>query len=126
MTQDWQELTKITRGQAFRVERVRLARTGIVIEGDFEPPAILTLSAEDQMFLAAFVRSHGSIKQMEKFFGVSYPTVKNRLNRLAEKMEFVEIESRALPVDVLDRLERGEVSVEEALEILEKGGNENE
>ncbi|MFV2021178.1 DUF2089 family protein [Micromonospora sp. LOL_023] len=41
------------------------------------------LSVDDQVFVAAFVRLHGSIKKMERIFGVSYPTVKSRLNRIA-------------------------------------------
>jgi hypothetical protein len=60
------------------------------------------LPAEDQVFVAAFVRCHGSIKQMEKYFGVSYPTVKNRLNRIGSQLSFVEIEQGSdvdLPAD---------------------------
>ena len=79
---DWQELTDLTRGRAFVVERVRLADSGVVVEGQFEPPQLAQLSADDQVFVAAFVRSHGSIKEMERIFGVSYPTVKSRLNRI--------------------------------------------
>jgi len=37
-----------------------------------------------------FVRSHGSIKEMERTFGISYPTVKNRLNRISAQLELVE------------------------------------
>jgi hypothetical protein len=40
------------------------------------------------VFVAAFVRSHGSIKEMEQVFGVSYPTVKARLNRIAAMLEW--------------------------------------
>ncbi|MBT9139381.1 MAG: hypothetical protein DDT31_01965 [Syntrophomonadaceae bacterium] len=59
------------------------------------------LSAEDQVFVMAFVRSHGSIKDVETLFGISYPTVKNRLNRIAKQLEFVEIVAGALEeVDV--------------------------
>ena len=58
---DWQELTNLTRGQRLVVERVRLA-SGVAIEGVFEVPALAQLSAEDQVFVAAFVRCHGSIK----------------------------------------------------------------
>ena len=74
--------------------------------------------------MAAFVRSHGSIKQMEKAFGVSYPTIKNRLNRIGGQLSFVEIEPSPERVtgDVLDQLERGELTVAQALERL-KGGN---
>src|SRR5690349_16538458 len=89
---DWQALTKLTGGAAFDIERVRLVDQDVAIEGRFELPAIARLTAEDQTFVAAFVRCHGSIKQMEKFFGVSYPTIKNRLNRIGGQLPFVEVE----------------------------------
>ena len=118
MAQEWQELMKITGGRTVIIERVRLAESGIAIEGQFELPQLLELSTEDQVFLAAFVRSHGSIKKMEKFFGVSYPTIKNRLNKIAEQLEFVEIDSEPVQSDVIGRLERGEITVEQALKDL--------
>jgi hypothetical protein len=117
---DWQELTDLTRGQPFMVERVRLNNTGIVIEGQFEPPQLAQLSADDQVFVAAFVRSHGSIKEMERIFGVSYPTVKSRLNRIAEHLDFVDTDPAPAGADVIDRLRRGEISAQEALAELER------
>src|SRR5215831_11770578 len=87
---DWQELTKLTQGAALTVERVRLADSDVVIEGAFELPQLARLALEDQIFIAAFVKSHGSIKEMEQVFGVSYPTIKARLNRIAGALEFVE------------------------------------
>jgi hypothetical protein len=115
MTQDWQELTKITRGAPLSVERVKLRETGIAVEGDFELPPLARLTMEDQVFVAAFVRCHGSIKEMEQLFGISYPTVKNRLNRIAGELEFVEINPPSLRSEILEMLDRGEISVEEAL-----------
>jgi hypothetical protein len=120
MPQEWNKLTELTAGRAFVVERVRLTETGIAIEGEFELPVVCTLSADDQVFLAAFVRSHGSIKKMEEFFGVSYPTIKNRLNKLAGKFDFVEIEAEPVAEGTLDMLDRGEISVEEALKRLKE------
>src|ERR1700754_756245 len=117
---DWQELTDLTRGQSFVVERVRLAGNGVVVEGQFEPPQLAQLSVDDQVFVAAFVRSHGSIKEMERIFGVSYPTIKSRLNRIAERLDFVETDPAPSGADVVDRLRRGEISVQEALAELEK------
>jgi hypothetical protein len=95
--------------------------SGISIEGDFELPPLAQLRYEDQVFVSAFIRSHGSIKDMEKAFGISYPTVKNRLNRLAEQLQLVVIET-PLPAenDVLDMLERGEISASEAAERLQR------
>ena len=117
---DWQELTDLTRGQPFVVERVRLAGNGVVVEGQFEPPQLAQLGIDDQVFVAAFVRSHGSIKEMERIFGVSYPTIKSRLNRIAEHLTFVDTDPAAPPSsDVVDRLRRGEINVQEALAELE-------
>ena len=115
MTQDWQELTMITRGAPLSVERIRLKDTGIAVEGDFELPPLARLTMEDQVFVTAFVRCHGSIKEMEQLFGISYPTVKNRLNRIAGLLEFVEINPPSSRSEILDLLDKGEVTVEEAL-----------
>jgi hypothetical protein len=117
--QDWQSLTKLTAGGDFVVERIRLADSEVAVEGQFELPPLARLTAEDQVFVIAFVRCHGSIKQMEKFFGVSYPTIKNRLNRIGALLPFAEIDpEEARPTsssDLLTRLERGEMSVKDVL-----------
>jgi len=122
MAVEWRELTKLTGGQAITIERVRLADSRVAIEGQFEPPPLASLKAEEQVFVIAFVRCHGSIKEMERLFGVSYPTIKNRLNRISRQLEFVEIDSGAPDSDVgasvLDALSRGEMSAEEAIRRL--------
>ena len=127
MSNDWQELTKLVGEARFEVDRVRLIDTGVTIEGPFTLPPLAQLPAEDQVFVAAFVRCHGSIKQMEKYFGVSYPTIKNRLNKIGSQLSFVEIdqgpetESPARTrSDVLDRISRGELTVAQALEQLKQ------
>lgn len=122
---DWQALTELTQGRPIVVERVRLPERGIAIEGQFELPKLAQLAAEDQVFVAAFVRSHGSIKEMEQVFGVSYPTVKARLNRIAAALEMVEMMpmTEAPPVkrsEVLERLKAGEITAEQAIGELER------
>jgi len=119
MAKEWQELTRMTQGKEITVERVKVVESGIAIEGSFALPALANLSYEDQVFIMAFVRAHGSIKDMETMFGISYPTVKNRLNRIAARFEFVEI-VQTPGEDVLDELERGEISAEEAVRRLSK------
>ena len=121
---EWKELTRLADGSALEIERVRLVDKDLTVEGRFTVPALATLPGDDQIFVAAFVRSHGSIKQMEKYFGVSYPTIKNRLNRIAALLPFVEVEPAAetLPRpsadDLLARLERGETSVPDVISEL--------
>ena len=116
---DWLELTRLTQGAPLVVERVRLADQDVVLEGKFALPQLARLSWEDQIFVAAFLRSHGSIKEMEQVFGVSYPTVKARLNRIAAQLEFVETDPKPSRNEVLDRLERGEISAADAIRQLE-------
>ena len=118
-SRDWQELVQLTQGRPIVVERVRLADRDIVVEGAFEPPELARLSAEDQVFVAAFVRSHGSIKEMEQVFGVSYPTIKARLNRIAASLSFVETDPRPSRSEVLERLRRGELTPDQAIAELE-------
>jgi hypothetical protein len=119
---DWKHLTRISEGARMVVERVRLPDTGIVVEGSFELPPLAQLSIEDQVFVAAFVKSHGSIKEMERLFGVSYPTIKGRLNKLSGALDAEwSAEAPAPNADrsaILDRLERGEITAEQAAEAL--------
>jgi hypothetical protein len=120
---DWQSLTELTRGRDVVVERVRLTDSRIAIEGAFALPELAKLSFDDQVFVAAFVRAHGSIKEMEQVFGVSYPTIKARLNRLGGQLSFVETTAGPAPADdradILDRLGRGELTADDAIQALE-------
>src|SRR6201991_3725531 len=115
---DWQELTNLTRGRPFVVERVRLDN-GVAVEGAFEPPQLAALNVEDQVFVTAFVRCHGSIKEMERIFGVSYPTIKSRLNRIGQMLDFVETDPAPSQADVIGRLRRGEIDAQQAVTELE-------
>src|SRR5579864_4229903 len=116
---DWQELTKLTQGQPILVERVRFGEKDIAIEGRFELPQLARLNLEDQVFITAFVRSHGSIKEMEQIFGVSYPTIKSRLTRIADSLEFVENNPAPSQAEILDRLKRGQITPQDAIDELE-------
>ena len=112
-------MLRIAQGASLVVERVRLAEKQIAIEGQFILPELARLSLEDQVFITAFLRSHGSIKEMEQVFGVSYPTIKARLNRISGQLEFVEIDPSPSRAEVLDRLKNGEITADEAIRALE-------
>ena len=116
--QEWQDLARLTQSRPIAVERVRL-EGGTVLEGSWDLPQLARLSPEDQIFVTAFVRSHGSIKEMERVFGVSYPTVKSRLNRIAGSLDFVDTNPRPSRVEVLERLRRGEITPDQAINELE-------
>jgi hypothetical protein len=121
-TKEWQELTQLTQGAPVIIEKVCLIDSDITIEGQFELPPLARLSAEDQIFVMAFVKSDGSIKDMEKAFGVSYPTIKSRLSRIAGQFQMVEKMPNNTPQrdETLAALERGEITAAEAIERLSK------
>jgi hypothetical protein len=119
----WSDLNEFTAGREFLVERVRLRDSGIAVEGSFELPPLAHLVFDEQVFVAAFVRAHGSIKEMERLFGISYPTVKNRLNAISGKLGFLDIEVDTAParphaLAVLEAIERGEIAPDEAVRKL--------
>lgn len=127
---DWQELTALTRGQPFVVERVRLRGKDISIEGSFDLSQLAQLDLDDQVFVTAFVRCHGSIKEMERIFGVSYPTIKSRLNRIGGSLDFVDTNPEppqpnagtgtrtGTRTEILERLGLGEIPADEAVRLL--------
>ena len=120
MKQPWHTISQVINHEDIVIERIRIERTGIAIEGEFEPPPLMHLTEEDQIFVAAFIRCHGSIKEMEALFGVSYPTIKSRLNRIGEQFKFIEIVPPVEKEDVLGRLEKGEITVDEAEQLLKR------
>jgi hypothetical protein len=115
---DWQDLLRMTQGSPLVIERVRVPEKNIAIEGEFRLPQLARLDLEDQVFVIAFLRSHGSIKEMEQTFGVSYPTIKSRLNRISGQLEFVEHNPAPTRSEILNRLSTGEITAAEAIDAL--------
>lgn len=89
----------------------------MVVEGNFEVSPLAKLSVDDQAFVMAFMRHHGSLKKMESLFNISYPTVKNRLNAIGAALDR-DFAAPSPNLYVLEQLSRGELTVEEALEKL--------
>ncbi len=103
--------------EPLNVIRLACPTCKLTLDGEFEISPLGKLSQDYQAFVIAFVRHHGSLKKMESIFGVSYPTVKNRLNAIAAALD-KNFESPSPNLYVLEQLSRGELSVEEALEKL--------
>ena len=104
-------------GRPMEVVRLRCESCNVFLEGNFEASPLARLGPEDQAFVLAFLREHGSIKKMESIFGISYPTVKNRLHAINSALDQ---SFQAPPPNsvVLEQLARGEISVDEALDRL--------
>jgi hypothetical protein len=95
---------------------------GTSLDGQFEIPPLLQLSPEELAFVTAFVRSSGSLKAMAQQLGVSYPTVRNRLDDILAKLDGIERDVDKRRHAILDQLERGTLSATAAAEELKKVG----
>ena len=73
-------------GAFLRVRRIDCNQCGTAVEGDFDLPLLLRLAPEDQEFIVNFVLANGSLKAVAHEYGVSYPTVRNRLDALTGRM----------------------------------------
>ena len=103
--------------QPLKVGKMICPSCNLSIEGDFEVSPLGQLTLDDQVFVIAFVRHHGSLKKMESLFNISYPTVKNRLNAIGAALD-KNFQAPSPNLFVLEQLERGELTVAEALERL--------
>ncbi len=100
-----------------KISKMFCPSCGLGMEGEFEISPLGRLSLDDQAFAIAFLRHHGSLKKMEELFDISYPTVKNRLNAIAAALD-KNFQAPSPNLYVLEQLERGELSVDEALDSL--------
>jgi hypothetical protein len=108
-----------------RLEAVRLACTACdtSIEGHFATSPFGGLSAEQQEFVKVFLSARGNISLVERQLGISYPTVRNRLEGVQKAMGLVDIasaeEKQERTTDILSKLASGELSVDEAIDSLD-------
>ena len=102
------------------VERLKCTSCDVVIEGNIQIPRLARLSAEERSFIEMFVRSSGSLKAMASKLGVSYPTVRNRLNKVIEALQEEEEKEVDARRAILDAIEEGKITVDEAIKLLQE------
>ncbi|WP_430884181.1 DUF2089 domain-containing protein [Fusibacter sp. JL216-2] len=104
-----------------KVAKLHCHNCSTSIEGDFELDKFSYLSKEQKMFIEVFVKNRGNIKEIEKEMGISYPTVRRNLDQVIEALGYTTV-PKADAVDkksILDRLDKGEITSEEALELMQ-------
>ncbi|MCM1992849.1 DUF2089 domain-containing protein [Oceanirhabdus seepicola] len=69
------------------VQRLKCTKCNTVIENEFFFDKFMTMNKEELKFIAIFLKCRGSIKDVEKVLGISYPTVRNKLDKIAKKLE---------------------------------------
>jgi hypothetical protein len=119
------------------VTRLHCRACGTTLEGDFSVGRFGRLSREQLVLLESFLRSRGNLRDMERELGISYPTVRSRVEALVRALGFgprdgdaaapdVEIddepEARLGRQDILERLARHEIGADEAAELIRSLG----
>ncbi|MBA7496953.1 hypothetical protein ES702_07562 [subsurface metagenome] len=95
-------------------------KCGTIVQGEFPVNKLLSLSEEDSKFLITFLRSRGNIKEVQERLSISYPTVKNRLDKLLMALGLNEEIKGLREKEILDSLESGEITADEAIKLIKE------
>lgn len=99
--------------------RLQCKQCHTIIENDFELSNFATLSKEQLHFVEIFLANRGNIKEVEKSLGISYPTVRAKLNDIIQALGYKQkIAEEHQKQEIIDMLHSGEISAEEAIEQL--------
>jgi hypothetical protein len=111
--------------------RLRCRSCGTTLEGDFSVGRFARLDRDQLALLESFLRARGNLREMERELGISYPTVRSRVEALVRSLGFgPRSDDDAAPAgepgqtreDILDRLARREISAEEAAQAIRSLG----
>ncbi len=106
-------------GTQMRITKLTCEDCGLAQEGEFFNPRLFRLSAEEQQFVELFVLASGSLKQMAKLLGISYPTVRNRLDRLIERLKEERTKDEERKQRILEEIEAGRVLPKKGMRMIE-------
>ncbi len=106
-------------GKPTYVAVVKCDHCGTTVNNKFGFSAFDKLDEKQLEFALAFIECDGSIKEMEKRFDISYPTVKARLSELKKQLGLTAVE-KSYRLSVLEELQKGEISVDDALRFIKK------
>jgi hypothetical protein len=104
-------------GERLALTRLSCRACGTELSGEFEACEFCSLGREDRELLRVFLASRGNMKELERHLGVSYPTARARFDQLLARLGLGAGE-RPGRVELLERLARGEIDVEEAMRSL--------
>jgi len=105
-------------GGVVRITQIRCDCCSSEINSTFEIGPLSKLPAESQKFIAVFLRHRGNIKQVEKEIGISYPTINKMLEGINRTLGAEQIQPPPSRKEILDAIEKGEMSVKDATSIL--------
>lgn len=106
-------------GDSIEVTQIKCIGCGSEIKSSFTTTGLTALSVEYQKFITVFLRHRGNISQVEKELGISYPTINKMLDSINNALSAATPQQKPLTrKEILDSIEKGEMSVKEATFIL--------
>lgn len=106
-------------GDDLHITTLECGECGTKITGLFSTNIFGTLTDDEFQFVLAFLKARGNIKQVEKELGISYPTVRSRLDVILEKLNLRKSDAGKVDrLDILRKVEEGEITVETAVRLL--------
>lgn len=107
-------------GEKLKVVKLYCQKCDTSIEGKFDLDKFSYLSKDEKFFIEIFVKNRGNIKEIEKDLGVSYPTVRRTLDQVIESLGYnIQPDKKEVSnIEVLEKLEKGEISSDEAFKLL--------
>jgi hypothetical protein len=102
-----------------RITRLTCDDCGFSHAGDFYTPRLYRLDPAEQQFIELFVVASGSLKQMAELLGVSYPTVRSRLDKLIEHLEEEKRADESRKRKILDDIEAGRISAKHGMRMID-------
>lgn len=103
------------------VKKLHCAHCQTTIENEFKLSKIASLSSEQLQFVETFLFCRGNIKEVEKELGISYPTVRGKLNEIVIALGYDTETPKKGDRDekkIVSMLEKGEITPEEAIKLL--------
>jgi hypothetical protein len=112
-------------GSQLNAVKLTCKTCGTIIESEFELSRFETLNKEQLAFAEVFIKNRGIIKDVEKEMGISYPTVRAKLDDVIKSLGYEVKDELFRPgrteiSEVIDNLEKGEIDIEEAIRKIKK------
>ncbi len=107
-------------GTRMNITVLKCIKCNTTVQGDFPINKLISLSEEEREFLLTFLRSRGNIKEVQERLGISYPTVKNKLDKLLSTLGLFDDIKKPNHTEVLNALNNGEISAKEAINLLKE------
>jgi len=104
-----------------KIAKLKCSKCGTVIENDFEFSKFEYLEPEQLNFMEVFLKCRGNIKDVEKELGISYPTVRAKLDDVVSALGYTVVKKPLIgSKEILDMLEKGEISAEQAVNMMKE------